>query len=114
MQTRHHVSTTQPTVMLMDLGLLSVRSNGIRPYIIPFDVNQFDPTTEEGAKGINSFFYWYYTTITVVILITTTMVVYIQDSMSWAIGFQIPTMVMACSIVLFLVRTRIYVHVKPG
>ncbi|KAK2636455.1 hypothetical protein Ddye_031247 [Dipteronia dyeriana] len=88
-------------------------SGGIPPCIIRFGVDQLDPTTEEGAKGFNSYFNWYYTTITVVILITTTVVVYIQDSVSCVIGFGIPTMLMACSIVLFLVGTRIYVHVKP-
>ncbi|KAK3223302.1 hypothetical protein Dsin_010327 [Dipteronia sinensis] len=97
----------------MGLGLLCVGSGGIRPCIILFGVDQFDPTTEEGAKGINSYFNWYFITITVVILITTTVVVYIQDSVSWVIRFGIPTMLMACSIVLFLVGTRIYVHVKP-
>ncbi|KAK1554211.1 hypothetical protein Q3G72_009324 [Acer saccharum] len=106
-------TTSQLTILLMGLGLLSVGSGGIRPCIIPFGVDQFDPTTEEGAKGIDSYFNWYYTTITVAILITMTVVVYIQDSVSWVIGFGIPTVLMACSIVLFLVRTRIYVHVKP-
>lgn len=64
-------------------------------------------------KGINSFFNWYYTTFTVVILITLTVVVYIQDTVSWVIGFGIPTVLMLCSIVLFFIGTNIYVHVKP-
>ncbi|XP_021293106.1 protein NRT1/ PTR FAMILY 2.13-like [Herrania umbratica] len=100
-------------VLLTGLGLLSVGTGGIRPCSIPFGIDQFDPTTEEGLKGISSFFNWYYTTFTVVILLTLTLVVYIQDSVSWVLGFGIPTLLMGSSIVLFLIGTRIYVHVKP-
>ncbi|XP_027913877.1 protein NRT1/ PTR FAMILY 2.13 [Vigna unguiculata] len=106
-------STPHLGVLLSGLCLLSVGSAGIRPCSIPFGVDQFDPTTDEGKKGINSFFNWYYTTFTVVLLITQTVVVYIQDSVSWKIGFAIPTLCMLCSIIMFFVGTRIYVHVKP-
>ncbi|KAL4355427.1 hypothetical protein GQ457_06G005330 [Hibiscus cannabinus] len=106
-------STAQMGVLLTGLGLLTIGTGGIRPCSIPFGVDQFDPTTEEGAKGISSFFSWYYTTFTIVILLTLTLVVYIQDQVSWVIGFAIPTILMACSIVLFLVGTRIYVRTKP-
>ncbi|PPD94126.1 hypothetical protein GOBAR_DD08831 [Gossypium barbadense] len=106
-------SKAQLGVLLTGLGLLSIGTGGIRPCSIPFGIDQFDPTTEEGAKGINSFFNWYYTTFTLVILLTLTLVVYIQDSVSWVLGLGIPTLLMAASIVLFLIGTRIYVHVKP-
>ncbi|MBA0781898.1 hypothetical protein Gotri_002779 [Gossypium trilobum] len=103
-------SKAQLGVLLTGLGLLSIGTGGIRPCSIPFGIDQFDPTTEEGAKGINSFFNWYYTTFTLVILLTLTLVVYIQDSVSWVLGLGIPTLLMAASIVLFLIGTRIYVH----
>ncbi|OWM89580.1 protein NRT1/ PTR FAMILY 2.13-like [Punica granatum] len=103
----------QLAVLVTGLGLLSVGTGGIRPCSIPFGVDQFDPSTEEGQKGINSFYNWYYTTFTVVILITQTLIVYIQDSVSWVIGFGIPTALMFCSLVLFFVGTRIYIHVRP-
>ncbi|KAG5059366.1 Protein NRT1/ PTR FAMILY 2.13 [Glycine soja] len=106
-------STPHLGALLTGLCLLSVGSAGIRPCSIPFGVDQFDPSTDEGKKGINSFFNWYYTTFTVVLLITQTVVVYIQDSVSWKIGFAIPTVCMFCSIIMFFVGTRIYVHVKP-
>ncbi|GMJ03298.1 nitrate transporter 1.7, NRT1/ PTR family 2.13 [Hibiscus trionum] len=106
-------SMAQMGVLLTGLGLITIGTGGIRPCSIPFGVDQFDPTTEEGAKGINSFFNWYYTTFTVVIMLTLTLVVYIQDQVSWVLGFAIPTILMACSIVLFLFGTRIFVRVKP-
>lgn len=100
-------------VLVMGLGLLSIGTGGIRPCSIPFGVDQFDATTDEGVKGINSFFNWYYTTFTVVILITQTVLVYIQDSVSWVIGFGIPTVLMIGAIILFLVGKKLYVLVEP-
>ncbi|XVF44148.1 hypothetical protein PTKIN_Ptkin02bG0097600 [Pterospermum kingtungense] len=106
-------NSAQLGVLITGLGLLSVGTGGIRPCSIPFGIDQFDPTTEEGLKGINSFFNWYYTTFTLIVLLTLTLVVYIQDSVSWVLGFGIPSLLMATSIVLFFMGTRIYVHVKP-
>ncbi|XP_059648898.1 protein NRT1/ PTR FAMILY 2.13-like [Cornus florida] len=100
-------------VLVIGLGLLSIGTGGIRPCSLPFGVDQFDATTDEGRKGINSFFNWYYATFTLVMLIALTVVVYIQDSVSWVWGFGIPTMLMCCSIVLFFWGTKMYVHVKP-
>lgn len=106
-------NNTQLGFLLMGLCILSVGSAGIRPCSIPFGVDQFDPTTDEGKKGINSFFNWYYTSFTVVLIITSTVVVYIQDSISWVLGFAIPTSLMFCSIVLFFIGMNMYTHVKP-
>ncbi|CAN0925846.1 Protein NRT1/ PTR FAMILY 2.13 [Linum grandiflorum] len=100
-------------VLLTGMCLLSVGTGGIRPCSIPFGVDQFDARTEEGVKGINSFFNWYYTTFTVVILLSLTVIVYIQDSFSWVVGFGIPTVFMVVAIILFFIGRRIYVHVKP-
>ncbi|OVA00321.1 Proton-dependent oligopeptide transporter family [Macleaya cordata] len=100
-------------VLFMALGFLTIGAGGIRPCSIPFGVDQFDQTTDEGRKGINSFFNWYYFTFTMVIMISLTLIVYIQDSVSWVLGLGIPTSLMFCSIVLFFVGTRIYVYIQP-
>lgn len=106
-------SQTQLGFLLLGLGFLSIGTGGIRPCSIPFGVDQFDPTTDQGRKGINSFFNWYYTTFTIVLLITQTVVVYIQDNLSWVVGFGIPTILMACSIALFFIGMSLYNHAKP-
>lgn len=105
-------TTAQLGILIMGLAFLSIGAAGVRPCSIPFGVDQFDPTTEEGKKGINSFFNWYYTTFTVVLLVTQTVVVYIQDSVSWVLGFGIPTLCMFFSIIFFFIGTKIYVHAK--
>ncbi|KAJ0256278.1 Protein NRT1/ PTR FAMILY 2.13 [Hirschfeldia incana] len=100
-------------ILLLGLVFLSIGTGGIRPCSIPFGVDQFDQRTEEGVKGVASFFNWYYLTFTVVLLITQTVVVYIQDQVSWIIGFSIPTGLMACALVMFFAGMRLYIYVKP-
>ncbi|CAH8363844.1 unnamed protein product [Eruca vesicaria subsp. sativa] len=100
-------------ILLLGLGLLSIGSGGIRPCSIPFGVDQFDQRTEHGIKGVASFFNWYYMTFTIVLLITQTVVVYIQDQVSWIIGFSVPTGLMACAVVMFFAGMKLYVYVKP-
>lgn len=104
---------SQMGFLAMGLGFLAIGSGGIRPCSIPFGVDQFDSTTNEGRKGIASFFNWYYTSFTVVLIIAVTLVVYIQDSVSWALGFGIPTVLVFLSIILFFIGTKVYVYVKP-
>lgn len=100
-------------ILILALTLVSIGSAGIRPCNIPFGVDQFDLTTEEGRKGINSYFNWYYTTFMLVLIIALTVVVYIQDHISWVIGFGIPAVLMFCATVLFFLGTKVYVYVEP-
>ncbi|CAF2061881.1 unnamed protein product [Brassica oleracea var. botrytis] len=99
--------------LFLGLVFLSIGTGGIRPCSIPFGADQFDQRTEEGVNGVASFFNWYYLTFTVVLLITQTVVVYIQDQVSWIIGFSIPTGLMACALVIFFAGMKLYIYVKP-
>lgn len=109
------VGYTQPQLWFFLAGLywLSIGTGGIRPCTIPFAVDQFDITTVEGRKETNSLYNWFYTIFTVVLLIDQTVVVYIQDSVSWALGFGIPTVFMFFSILLFVAGSKSYVYEKP-
>ncbi|KAJ0446979.1 putative proton-dependent oligopeptide transporter family, MFS transporter superfamily [Helianthus annuus] len=49
-------TTRQFGFLVLALGFLSVGTGGIRPCSLPFGVDQFDPTTDEGRKDIDSFF----------------------------------------------------------
>lgn len=106
-------TSSQMGFLITGLGLLSIGTGGIRPCSLPFGVDQFDPTSDEGRRGINSFYNWYYTTFTVILIVALTVVVYIQDSVSWVLGFGLPTACMCGSILLFFSGSRLYVHVKP-
>lgn len=97
-------------MLILGLGFLTMGTGGIRPCSLPFGLDQFDSTTDKGRRGITSLFNWYYVTFTIVRL---TVVIYIQDSVSWILGFALPTGFMVFSIVLFFVGMRINVYIKP-
>lgn len=106
-------SHAQIGVLILSLALLALGAGGIRPCSLPFGVDQFDKETEKGRRGLASYFNWYYCTSTAGVLIGMTVVVYIQDSYSWTLGFSIPTCLMALSIAFFFLGTRLYVYVLP-
>ncbi|KAJ4974717.1 hypothetical protein NE237_007891 [Protea cynaroides] len=106
-------TTGQLGFLILSLGFLMIGTAGINPASLPFGVDQFDPTTEEGKKGISSFFNWSYASFTVVIMISVTLIVYIQTNISWALGLGLPTAFMGFSILLFWLGTRLYIYVPP-
>ncbi|GAB2280343.1 hypothetical protein Dimus_014979 [Dionaea muscipula] len=106
-------SSAQLGILIMGLGFLSIGTGGIRPCSIPFGVDQFDHTTEEGRRGINSYYNWYYATLALAIMLALTVVVYIQNNVSWALGFGILTLLMLGAILLFFIGTKFYIYIKP-
>ena len=103
----------QIAFLLLGFGLLVIGASGIRPCNLAFGADQFNPTTESGKKGLNSFFNWWYFTGTVAMMIALTLVIYVQSDVSWALGLAIPTFLMFLACVLFFMGKRIYVKVEP-
>ncbi|XP_062212072.1 protein NRT1/ PTR FAMILY 2.11-like [Phragmites australis] len=103
----------QFAVLFISFAFLVVGSAGIRPCSMPFGADQFDPHTEAGKRGINSFFNWYYFTFTAAMLISATVIIYVQSNVSWSIGLGIPTVLMFLACVLFFMGTRLYVRMTP-
>lgn len=111
----HCVSATplQWLFLLTGFTSLIVGAAGIRPCNLAFGADQFNPNTESGKRGINSFFNWYFFTLTFAQVMSVTLVVYIQSDVSWSIGLGIPAIFMLISCFLFFGGTKIYVKVKP-
>ncbi|XP_050223083.1 protein NRT1/ PTR FAMILY 2.11-like [Mercurialis annua] len=99
--------------LILALGFLILGAGGIRPCNLAFGADQFNPNTESGKRGINSFFNWYYCTYTFGMMISTTFIVYVQSNVSWTIGLAIPAGLMFMSCALFFLGTKVYVIVKP-
>ncbi|KMT10402.1 hypothetical protein BVRB_5g115300 [Beta vulgaris subsp. vulgaris] len=106
-------STGQMAFFLTGLGLLIAGAAGIRPCNLAFGADQFNPNTESGKKGINSFFNWYFFTYTFAQMVSLTLIVYVQSNVSWSIGLAIPAALMLIACLLFFMGTKIYVKVKP-
>ncbi|VAH83403.1 unnamed protein product [Triticum turgidum subsp. durum] len=106
-------STLQLSVLYISLAFLTIGGGAIRPCSLPFGVDQFDMTDEKSRKGLNSYYNWYYGTTTAALVFSMTILIYIQNSISWPIGFGIPTFFMLMSIIILFMGTRLYVHVPP-
>ncbi|VAH67549.1 unnamed protein product [Triticum turgidum subsp. durum] len=106
-------STLQLSVLYISLAFLTIGGGAIRPCSLPFGVDQFDMTDEKSRKGLNSYYNWYYGTTTAALVFSMTILIYIQNSISWPIGFGIPTFFMLFSIIILFMGTRRYVHVPP-
>ncbi|KAJ1438976.1 Proton-dependent oligopeptide transporter family [Sesbania bispinosa] len=104
----------QMTFLKTGLGLLMIGAAGIRPCNLAFGADQFNPNTDSGKKGINSFFTWYFFTFTIAQLVSLTVIVYIQSNVSWAVGLGIPAALMLLSSVIFFLGAKMYVKVKPS
>ncbi|KAG8097809.1 hypothetical protein GUJ93_ZPchr0013g34402 [Zizania palustris] len=112
-ETCEKASSGQFAVLFMSFAFLVLGSAGIRPCSMPFGADQFNPHTESGKRGINSFFNWYYFTFTSAMLVSATVIIYVQSNVSWPIGLGIPTALMFLACVLFFMGTRLYVRVTP-
>ncbi|XP_074277248.1 protein NRT1/ PTR FAMILY 2.11 [Silene latifolia] len=103
----------QTGFLLCGFGLMVIGASGIRPCNLAFGADQFNPNTEKGKKGIDSFFNWYFFTFTFAQIVSLTLIVYIQTNVSWSIGLGIPAGLMLVSCVLFYMGSKMYVKVKP-
>ena len=104
----------QMAFLLSGFGFLIVGAGGIRPCNLAFGADQFNPRTEAGKRGINSFFNWYFFTFTFAKMVSLTLIVYVQSNISWALGLSIPPMLMFISTVLFLMGNNLYVKVNAS
>ncbi|KAJ1693330.1 hypothetical protein LUZ63_010028 [Rhynchospora breviuscula] len=102
-------------ILYTSLLLTAIGSGGIRPCVVPFGADQLElkgahMTAEKGP----SFFNLYFFSMGFTSLLALTLVVYIQDNVGWGWGFGIPTIVMALSIILFVVGYPFYIRIKPA
>ena len=102
----------QIAFLLAGFILMIIGAGGIRPCNLAFGADQFDPETESGKRGVNSFFNWYFFTFTFAQMISLTLIVYVQSNVSWPIGLGIPAILMLISCLVYYMGTKLYVKVK--
>ncbi|XP_073153560.1 protein NRT1/ PTR FAMILY 3.1-like [Henckelia pumila] len=106
-------SSQQLWILYMSLFLMSLGAGGTRPCAIMFGADQFDMTKSKVESRTWNFFNWYYFCLAIASFLALTIVVYIQDNISWGWGLGIPTIVMALSIVAFILGSPLYRKIKP-
>uniref|UniRef100_A0A2N9IR53 Major facilitator superfamily (MFS) profile domain-containing protein n=1 Tax=Fagus sylvatica TaxID=28930 RepID=A0A2N9IR53_FAGSY len=101
-------SKIQFSVLYLGIVLASIGLGGTRFTIAAMGANQFDK-----AKDQASFFNWYVIILYASAVLGATVIVYIEDSFSWALGFSICVVVTLIGLAIFLLGNRYYRHVKP-
>ena len=88
---RTNLSYLQVSYMLfIALYTIAVGTGGIKPNVSSFGADQFDEDDPDHVRDKKSFFNWFYMFINLGSLMASTVVVYIQQEVSWTIGFVIP------------------------
>lgn len=98
--------------LFLPLYLISIGQGGYNPSLQAFgaDQLQMDENLSCGKDEKTKFFQWWYFGICSGSLLGNSLMSYIQDNISWSLGFTIPTIAMVMSIIFFLCGTRFYVR----
>ncbi|KAK7399864.1 hypothetical protein VNO78_11058 [Psophocarpus tetragonolobus] len=103
----------QFAVFYFGLYVFALGAGGVKACVPSFGADQFDVTDPEERAKKGSFFNWYYFSIYLGAIVSTSLVVWIQDNVGWGLGFGIPTLFMALSVVCFFIGTPLYRFQKP-
>ncbi|KNA11561.1 hypothetical protein SOVF_133960 [Spinacia oleracea] len=98
----------QKVVFFVALYLADVGRGGHRPCIQAFGADQFDGNHPMECKAKSSFFNWWSFGISVGALLGLGLLSYVQDNISWGLGFGIPCGVMVTALIIFLLGSMSY------
>ncbi|CAK9150989.1 unnamed protein product [Ilex paraguariensis] len=107
-------STLQLAVFYGALYTLAVGTGGTKPNISTIGADQFDDFEPKEKAQKLSFFNWWMFSIFFGTLFANTILVYIQDNVGWTLGYGLPTLGLAISVLIFLVGTPFYRHRVPS
>ncbi|KAK7341035.1 hypothetical protein VNO80_23959 [Phaseolus coccineus] len=98
----------QVILFFISLYLVAIGQGGHKPCVQAFGADQFDEQHPKEHKDRSSFFNWWYFTMCAGCMATLSILNYIQDNLSWVLGFGIPCIVMIVALLVFLLGTMTY------
>ncbi|KAJ6711096.1 PROTEIN NRT1/ PTR FAMILY 5.2-LIKE [Salix koriyanagi] len=107
-------SALQKGIFYGALYIIAVGTGGTKPNISTMGADQFDDFEPKEKQQKLSFFNWWMFSIFFGTLFSNTFLVYIQDNVGWTLGYGIPTLGLALSIIIFLTGSPFYRHKLPA
>ncbi|KAM0005394.1 putative proton-dependent oligopeptide transporter family, MFS transporter superfamily [Helianthus debilis subsp. tardiflorus] len=107
-------SSFQIGIFYCALYIITIGTGGTKPNISTMGADQFDDFEPQERAHKLSFFNWYVFCIFFGTIFANTVLVYLQDTSGWEIGYGIPTMMLLMSIIAFVFGTPVYRHKPRG
>ncbi|KAL7618715.1 hypothetical protein Lser_V15G00987 [Lactuca serriola] len=101
-------SQLQVVMFFISLYLVAIAQGGHKPCVQAFGADQFDADDPVERKAKSSFFNWWYFGMCAGPTVGIFVLSYIQDNLSWTLGFGIPCIIMAFALIVFLIGTINY------
>ncbi|KAG4191769.1 hypothetical protein ERO13_A07G115500v2 [Gossypium hirsutum] len=101
-------SWVQFLVLYAGIALASMGLGGTRFTLVTMGANQFDNPQHQGI-----FFNWYFISQYAASAVGATALVYIEDNLSWGLGFGLTVAANLLALLIFLLGNRFYLHDKP-
>ncbi|CAA2964082.1 protein NRT1/ PTR FAMILY 5.10-like [Olea europaea var. sylvestris] len=98
----------QVICFFFSLYLFALAQGGHKPCLQAFGADQFDEHNPKECKAKSSFFNWWCCFMNIGVVVSLYVLNYIQDNLSWGLGFGIPCILMFLALIIFLLGTMTY------
>ncbi|KAL5570183.1 hypothetical protein UlMin_026758 [Ulmus minor] len=95
-------------IFFLAIYVVAIGEGGHKPCVQTFAADQFDEDSPAEREAKSSFFNWWYIGIVVGSTAAILLVVYVQDDISWTVGYVMLAVVLVAALGLFLLGMRRY------
>ncbi|XP_062186929.1 protein NRT1/ PTR FAMILY 8.3-like isoform X1 [Phragmites australis] len=106
-------SNETQTLLFSGLYLTAIGCGGVRSALLPFGADQFDNKNSLDIQKRRNFFSLFYICVIFGVITSGTIIVWVQENVSWAIGYGIATACIGLALIGFLVGTPIFRQHEP-